>query len=80
MISYYKLAEDWKGDVYCGITLDWNYDNRTLDISLPRYIEKSSNGLTTRTPPHHSTVLLNPILENIARMPRIHYPQTPQIT
>eukprot|EP00956_Cyclotella_meneghiniana_P014503 scaffold21710_cov36-Cyclotella_meneghiniana.AAC.1 len=38
--KYYKLAEDWAGDLYCGITLDWDYDNRTLDISLPGYIKK----------------------------------------
>jgi len=26
----YKLTEDWTGDLYCGITLKWNYDARTL--------------------------------------------------
>jgi hypothetical protein len=26
--------------LYCGITLDWDYDNQTLDISLPGYINK----------------------------------------
>ncbi len=36
----YKLTEDWTGNLYCGITLDWNYEARTLDISMPGYIKK----------------------------------------
>jgi hypothetical protein len=35
----YKRTEDWTGDLYCGITLKWNYDARTLDISMPGYIK-----------------------------------------
>ena len=38
--KYYDIAEDWEGDLYCGITLDWDYEKRTLDISLPGYIKK----------------------------------------
>jgi hypothetical protein len=36
----YKVTEDWTGDLYCGITLKWNYDERWLDISMPGYIKK----------------------------------------
>jgi hypothetical protein len=36
----YKLAEDWTGDLYCEIALDWDYVNKTVDISMPRYIKK----------------------------------------
>ena len=36
----YKLTEDWLGDLYCGINLDWNYDKCTLLISMPGYIKK----------------------------------------
>jgi hypothetical protein len=38
--SKYKLTEDWKGNLYCGITLDWNYKMRHIDISMPGYIKK----------------------------------------
>jgi hypothetical protein len=38
--KHYKLSEDWTGSLYCGITLDWDYTNRTLDISMPGYIIK----------------------------------------
>jgi hypothetical protein len=36
----YKLTEDWAGDLYCGISLRWDYAKRQLDISMPGYIKK----------------------------------------
>ncbi len=30
----YTLTEDWTGNLYCGILLDWDYVNRTIDISM----------------------------------------------
>ncbi len=36
----YKLTEDWTGNLYCGIKLDWDYVGRTVDISMPGYIAK----------------------------------------
>jgi hypothetical protein len=36
----YTLTEDWTGDLYCGIALDWDYINGTVDISMPGYIKK----------------------------------------
>jgi hypothetical protein len=31
----YKLNEDWTGNFYCGITLEWDYVNHTVNISMP---------------------------------------------
>jgi hypothetical protein len=36
----YELTKDWTGDLNCGIKLLWDYDARTLDISMPGYIIK----------------------------------------
>ena len=36
----YKVAIDWDGSLYCGITLEWNYKEQWLDKSMPGYIEK----------------------------------------
>jgi hypothetical protein len=36
----YKLTEDWAVDLYCGISLKWNYVRCWLDISMPGYIKK----------------------------------------
>jgi hypothetical protein len=35
-----KLTEDWAGDLYCGISLKWDYGAQTLNISMPGYIKK----------------------------------------
>ena len=37
----YKIAEDWEGKLYCGISLDWNYKEKYVDISMPGYIKKA---------------------------------------
>ncbi len=31
----YEIVEDWAGELYCGITLDWNYAARWVDIAMP---------------------------------------------
>ena len=38
--EHYTLDIDWAGKLYCGITLDWDYENGTANISMPRYIKK----------------------------------------
>ncbi len=35
----YELAKDWTGNLYCKIKLNWDYNARTLDISMPGYIK-----------------------------------------
>jgi hypothetical protein len=36
----YELANDWAGELYCGIKLNWDYTACTLDISMLGYITK----------------------------------------
>eukprot|EP00804_Cyclotella_cryptica_P026302 CCRYP_007636-RA/>CCRYP_007636-RA protein AED:0.47 eAED:0.42 QI:0/0/0/1/1/1/2/0/610 len=38
--EHYTLDIDWSGSLYCGITLKWDYLNKTVDISMPDYIKK----------------------------------------
>ena len=35
----YHSSAKWDGDCYCGLTLKWDYTNRTYNISMPGYIE-----------------------------------------
>jgi hypothetical protein len=35
----YDISSDWNGTVYCGLTLKWDYKNRTSYLSMPRYIK-----------------------------------------
>ncbi len=36
----YSLTKDWTGNLYCGISLKWDYVGRTVDILMPGYIKK----------------------------------------
>jgi hypothetical protein len=35
----YKLSQEWDGDQYCGLTLQWDYDKHTCNVSIPGYVE-----------------------------------------
>ena len=37
---YYNMEENWKGQLYCGITLNWNYNKGYVDISMPNNVAK----------------------------------------
>jgi hypothetical protein len=34
-----NIYSDWKGSAYCGLTLEWDYKNRTVDLSMSGYIK-----------------------------------------
>ncbi|KAL7530049.1 hypothetical protein ACHAXR_003282 [Thalassiosira sp. AJA248-18] len=36
--KYYEMEVDWGGTLYCGVTLDWHYDEGYVDISMPGYV------------------------------------------
>jgi hypothetical protein len=39
--SEYKTTIDWSGSLYCGITLDWNYEQGYVDLSMPGYVKNA---------------------------------------
>jgi hypothetical protein len=38
LLQTFELTTDWTATVYSGMTLKWDYKNRTCDISMPGYI------------------------------------------
>ena len=36
----YTLTKDWTGNLYCRITLEWDYVNQHVDILMPNYLKK----------------------------------------
>jgi hypothetical protein len=38
LLRTYELTTDWTATVYSGMTLKWDYKNRTCDISIPGYV------------------------------------------
>ena len=47
----YSITEDWAGELYCGITLKWDYIKRTVDLSMPGYIAAALHKFQHPTPP-----------------------------
>jgi len=41
LCQHYQLMEDWEASQYCGMTLAWDYEQHTVDISMPSYIERT---------------------------------------
>ena len=39
--QHYKMDEDWKGELYRGITLTLNYEKGYVDISMPNCVHKT---------------------------------------
>jgi hypothetical protein len=38
LLQTYELTADWTATVYSGMSLKWDYKNRTCDISMPGYV------------------------------------------
>ncbi len=36
----YKIVKDCTGDLYCKITLKWNYEKHHVDLAMPAYVKK----------------------------------------
>ncbi|KAL7474380.1 hypothetical protein ACHAW6_000355, partial [Cyclotella cf. meneghiniana] len=39
--KYYTVSVDWTGELFCGISLNWDYHKNTINFSMPGYIEKT---------------------------------------
>jgi hypothetical protein len=54
--SKYKMTTDWTGQLYCGITLHWDYIKRTVLLSMPGYVAKALQRFEIPTPtrPQHA--------------------------
>ena len=37
----YEISEDWEGEMYIGLTFDWDYDEGEVHISMPGYVAKA---------------------------------------
>ncbi len=59
----YDIVEDWAGDLYCGINLEWNYAKQWVDITMPTYAIKNLTRYNHSAPLklQHCPYTLNPI-------------------
>jgi hypothetical protein len=58
----YSISSDWNGTAYCGLTLDWNYQDRKVELSMPGYIKAMLHKYQHPAParPEHSPHTWNP--------------------
>jgi hypothetical protein len=52
LLQNYELTNDWEGKVYSGMSLKWDYKNRTCDISMPGYVSNVLSKLQHESPQH----------------------------
>jgi hypothetical protein len=60
----YNISSDWNGTDYCGLTLDWDYKSRTVDLSMPGYIKSALHKYQLPAPacPEHAPHTWNPLI------------------
>ena len=53
--EHYTMEVDLKGKLYCGISLEWNYKDKYVDLSMPNYTQKQLNRYGWKKPkrPQH---------------------------
>jgi len=59
----YDVTIDWKGELFVGIKLKWDYTNRTLDTHVPGFTKRALHKFHHLTPkrPHHAPAKSVPI-------------------
>ncbi len=52
----YKITVDWEGSNFCGIHLNWNYQQGEVTLSMPNYVNKALQCFNHQLPtrPQHS--------------------------
>ena len=54
--NYEAVSVDWDGELYYNIKLEWDYQNRKVDLSMPGYITEFLQSFSQPIPKkHHST-------------------------
>jgi hypothetical protein len=51
--KHYTVTADWSGSQFCGIHLDWDYKARTVNLSMPGYVERALQRFKVQDPPRH---------------------------
>ena len=82
MEKYYDITVDWSGKKYIGISLKWDYTNRTLETSVPGFVKKLLHRLQHPTPskPQHAPAKAVPINYGAKHQEAIPEDTTPQLS
>jgi hypothetical protein len=64
LLRHYEITTDWEGTVYSGMTLKWDYQQRTCDISMSGYVTNVLNKFqhdAPKNPQHTPSKYVTPI-------------------
>jgi hypothetical protein len=50
--KHHEISSNWKGSADCGLTLEWDYNNRTVHLSMPGYIKAELHKYQHPAPMH----------------------------
>ena len=68
--SKYKITTDWEGRLYCGIQLEWNYEAKWVDLSMPKTTSRRCATSSNTTAPHGPSMRhIDGIVRRMARDP-----------
>jgi hypothetical protein len=58
----YDISSDWTGSAYCGLKIEWDYTNATVDLYMPGYIKATLHKYQHPAPtrPEHAPHQWNP--------------------
>ena len=56
----YTIETDWTGSLYVGITLDWDYQQGHVDLSMPTYVQTQLTKYGHAKPKHPQHCLFSP--------------------
>ena len=79
--EHYTVAVDWKGSLFCGVKLSWDYINQHVTTHMPRYIRKA---LTKYQHPHPTVPQHAPYktttIQYGAKVQRVEEDKSPPLT
>ena len=82
--KYYNTTVDWSGSKYIEITLtlDWDYQHRTLETSVPSYVKKTLHELQhpMSAKPQHAPATAAPIQYGAKQQPAIPEDTSPTLS
>ena len=78
--KYHDVTVDWKGELFVGIKLEWDYKKRILDTHVPGYVKKALHKYQHAPPSHpqHAPAKAAPIQYG-AKVQRTDHDTTPRL-
>lgn len=70
--QHYKITVDWSGRHYCGMVLDWNYEQGFADTYMPKYIPALLQNSTILYHQNHSMHRTNGLYQRTGKSYKWH--------